>query len=393
MNKKNIKISRHGTFITKVNIDKKKVIDQLKKEINKYLLEPSKNEEDVSILKDINNSLDTITSEELDFINNENSKDNKFISNQEILWLSKRSLNFWIPYIIYRYKFKVYPKLKKLQNFPPYLLIEPTSVCNLRCVMCFQVDKSFSSKKNYMGFMELKLFEKIIKDAKKNNCHAITLASRGEPTLHKQFNELLQILNNENFLDLKLNTNATMLNEDKIHQILKTNFSEIIFSVDAGTKETYEKIRVLGKFDRVVNNIKKFNQIRKEYYPNSPTVTRIAGVKVNNEQDLEQMAKFWSKHVDEVSIKNASPRWDSYNNKINNEENPCLNLWYRMYVWYDGTVNPCDFDYKSFLKMGNLNESNINQVWNSENYNILRKNHIEKNRKKHVPCDRCPITN
>ena len=29
-----------------------------------------------------------------------------------------------------------------------------------------------------------------------------------------------------------------------------------------------------------------------------------------------------------------------------------MNLWTRTYVWYDGEVNPCDFDYKSNLSVG-----------------------------------------
>jgi radical SAM protein with 4Fe4S-binding SPASM domain len=210
--------------------------------------------------------------------------------------------------------------------------------------------------------------------------------------LHRQFSELCKILKEANFLDLKLNTNATVLDEKKIHDILSANFSEVIFSVDAGTKETYEKIRVLGKFERVVDNIKLFNNIRSKHYPNSPTVTRIAGVKVDPDQDLEQMAYFWSEYVDEVTIKEASPRWDSYNNKKNSEKEPCLNLWYRMYIWYDGTANPCDFDYKSFLKTGNVSKDDISKIWQNEFYSSLRNDHLCHNRKKRIPCDRCPIT-
>ena len=40
---------------------------------------------------------------------------------------------------------------KIITDFPLYLLIEPTSICNLRCVMCFQTDKSFGAEKKFMG--------------------------------------------------------------------------------------------------------------------------------------------------------------------------------------------------------------------------------------------------
>lgn len=393
MKNKNIEISRHGTFISKANINAQEIIETLKSEIIKYINSNlEKSSENKKILTKVLNILDNTNLEDLNYIFNEDQDTDKFISHQEILWLSKRSKALWIPYVIYRYKFKIYPKNKKISNFPPYLLIEPTSVCNLRCIMCFQVDKSFSSNKNMMGFMNLELFKNIINEAKANDCNAVTLASRGEPTLHKQFSELCEILKEAKFLDLKLNTNATVLNEKKIHSILSANFSEVIFSVDAGTKETYEKIRVLGKFERVINNIRLFNEIRSKHYPKSPTITRIAGVKVDLDQDLKQMADFWSEYVDEVSIKEASPRWDTYNNKKNNEKDPCLNLWYRMYIWYDGTVNPCDFDYKSYLKTGDVYKDDIATIWKNKFYSTLRNNHLSQNRDKHTPCDRCPIT-
>lgn len=389
---KKINISRHGTFISKIKVDSEIILKSLRKEIEISLTSTKYTKEDINILTQINLILKDLNQIDLSYINNDNDDISKFISDQEIIWLSKRKKELWVPYIIYRYKFKTYPKLNKLSKFPPYLLIEPTSVCNIRCVMCFQVDKSFSSNKNFMGFMSIEVFKKIIEEAVHEGCHAVTLASRGEPTLHKQFGKLLEILKEAKFLDLKLNTNATALDEKKIHNILSAEFSEVVFSVDAGTKETYEKIRVLGNFDKVVNNIKMFNDIKKKYYPNSPTITRIAGVKVNDEQDLLQMAQFWSQYVDEVSIKSASPRWDTYNNKINNEIKPCLNLWYRMYIWYDGTVNPCDFDYKSYLQVGNINKDSISKIWMNEKYKTLRLNHLEKKRKQHIPCDRCPIT-
>ena len=66
-------------------------------------------------------------------------------------------------------------------------------------------------------------------------------------------------------------------------------------------------------------------------------------------------------------------------------------LWERMYVWYDGKINPCDFDYKSFLSVGNIKNNSLEEIWNSNEYNSLRKKHIEKKRSDCFPCDRCPL--
>ena len=71
---------------------------------------------------------------------------------------------------------------------------------------------------------------------------------------------------------------------------------------------------------------------------------------------------------------------------------PCSDLWRRMFVWQDGTVNPCDYDYKSTLSVGTINESSISNLWNSNKYKLLRILHEEKNRSMQSPCNQCPMT-
>ena len=55
-------------------------------------------------------------------------------------------------YLVHRYRYEIFPKLKILDQYPPYLQIEPTSICNFRCVFCFETDPNFTNKTNgYMG--------------------------------------------------------------------------------------------------------------------------------------------------------------------------------------------------------------------------------------------------
>ena len=63
---------------------------------------------------------------------------------------------------------------------------------------------------------------------------------------------------------------------------------------------------------------------------------------------------------------------------------PCSDLWRRMFVWWDGKINPCDVDYKSLLSVGKYPNKTLEQLWKSESYNTLRKKHLEKKRKCHA---------
>ena len=93
---------------------------------------------------------------------------------------------------------------------------------------------------------------------------------------------------NDKFLAMKINTNASLLTDDMIHTILSNDVQTVAFSIDAADKELYEKLRVNGKFDKIVRNVERFNEIKEKEYPSSRTTTRIYGVKVNEMQDVDK---------------------------------------------------------------------------------------------------------
>ena len=316
------------------------------------------------------------------------SKDEYVLSGHELVELE--SIHDWelFRYLVYRYKYNLYPILKKFDDYPPCVQIEPVSICNFRCVFCFQADKTFTDKKSgYMGYMDLDLFKEVI-DELEGNVESITLASRGEPTLHKQLGEMLEYMNGK-FLAVKINSNASLFTDKMIHTILSNDVQTMAFSIDAADKELYEKLRVNGKFEKTLKNVERFNEIREKDYPTSRLVTRISGVKVNEVQNVDDMVEMWSSYSDLVAFTNYIPWESSYENELSGVETPCTELWRRMFVWFDGKVNPCDYDYKSLLSKWNVKDMSISEIWNSEYYNWMRKLHLQKERKQIEPCKRC----
>jgi hypothetical protein len=310
---------------------------------------------------------------------------------QEDAFIKNNDSSKWVDYLIYRFKFKIYPIIKRVSEFPVYLLIEPASACNLRCTMCFQVDKTFT-KKPYMGLMDMDLYRRLIDEAVEGGTKAITLASRGEPTLHPRLGEMLEYASHGKFIDLKLNTNATKLTDELCRAILRSDVNELVFSIDAHEKPVYESIRVRGKFDEVLDNVIRFHQIRRDEFPLSKLQTRVSGVKFRPDQDREGFVDFWSKIVDHVGYVDIEARWNTYDNPKHPERShPCEYLWERAYIWFNGICNPCDVDYKSLLTVGNISEMSIRDMWHSKAYDELRRAHISGERDKFNPCDRCGI--
>ena len=127
-------------------------------------------DQEINLLKNSDIELNTEELAIVSRINTEVSKKlnlsqgNFELSDQEFYWLKKNPTTLWPEYIEYRQRLKL-SKLNHIVNQTPvYLLVEPTSVCNLACPMCFQADKTFTQKE-FMGMMDIELFKKLIDEA------------------------------------------------------------------------------------------------------------------------------------------------------------------------------------------------------------------------------------
>jgi radical SAM protein with 4Fe4S-binding SPASM domain len=293
-------------------------------------------------------------------------------------------------YLVHRYRYEVYPQLKILDEYPPYLQIEPSSVCNFRCVFCFETDPTFTDKSNgFMGQMTLDLFKYII-DQAEGNVEFLSLASRGEPMICKDIVPMLEYTQGK-FLNLKLNTNASLLDEEKCHAILAGGVKTIVFSADAAEEPLYSKFRVNGKLSVILENIELFQKIRQTEYPNLPVITRVSGVKFSDEQDLDSMQKVWGGLVDQVAFVQYNPWENVYSQPTNGLDKACSDLWRRMFVWWDGKANPCDVDYKSTLSQGSIKQFDLSELWQSSRYKELRADHINSKRESRKPCSACTV--
>ena len=138
------------------------------------------------------------------------------------------------------------------------LIIEPTNTCNLRCTFCFVTEGMTREG----GFMEFDLFKKII-DQAENNIEFLSIASRGEPLVCKEIVPMFKYTEGK-FLNLKLNTNASLLNENSCHAILSGGVKTVVFSADAADAKLYSKLKML-----ITRRTKlRFQQFRQFYTPN-----------------------------------------------------------------------------------------------------------------------------
>lgn len=292
-------------------------------------------------------------------------------------------------YLFHRYRYDVFPTTKELDAYPPCVQIEPTSICNFRCVFCFQTDPLLTLRKHgHAGQMPFDMFKRVV-DQIEGHVEFVTLASRGEPLMTKGIEEMLAYASGK-FLGLKMNTNATFLDEKKAHAILQAELNTLVFSADAADAETYAQLRVNGDFEKVMGNIRRFKEIKERDYPDSRLITRVSGVAFDRErQDHHKIENFWREYVDQVAFVDYNPWENAYENEPNGIEEACSDLWRRCFVWWDGKMNPCDVDYRSFLCPGTIEEESVSDIWTGQGYSTLRTKHLERQRQSLSPCQGC----
>lgn len=312
------------------------------------------------------------------------------LQNHVVAELERLRDNELARYLFYRYRYDVYPAERVLDDFPPCVQIEPTSICNYRCVFCYQTDKNLTQGRHgHMGMMSLDTFKRVV-DQIHGEVEAVTLASRGEPLMAKDIVPMLEYLSGK-FLGLKINTNASFLTEEKAHALLAAEPNTVVFSADAADPALYARLRVNGSLEKVFENVRKFTEIKAKHYSQSRTITRVSGVRYSEEQSFEDIEKFWHDYVDQVAFVEYNPWENPYDQDANGMTDVCSDLWRRMFVWWDGRANPCDVDYRSTLAVGNIAKTSLSDLWHSPAYRNLREAHLQGNRQSSSPCKSCVV--
>ncbi|MFH1645294.1 MAG: radical SAM protein [Candidatus Omnitrophota bacterium] len=283
--------------------------------------------------------------------------------------------------------------LKMKSACPGLVYIESTNCCNAKCIMC-----PHSEMARPKTVMDISLFKKIADDAIAAGVKNIGLSFLGEPLLDKEiFEKVSYIKNRDKSIRVSFVTNAMLLSETTAERLISSGLDEVRISIDAITKQTYESIRVGLCYEKVVSNVKKMLELKKEKNVLLPKV-RLAFLEIGvNNNESRPFLKYWKHKADNVEI-DFSRDWagqkefpDGRSPHLLNivKENPCDLLWKEMTVQADGKVVLCCNDYEGRVVLGDLNNNDIKSVWNSELYNYYRKKHINKERDSVKLCDKC----
>jgi len=128
--------------------------------------------------------------------------------------------------------------------------IEPTTRCQLKCVMC---PKTVYADDWLIGDMSLSVYEKISRYF--HLVQNIHLQGWGEPLLHSNLFDMIQIAKSEN-CKASLTTNGALLSHDVSEELIRKGVDTVAISIAGAMSNTHENIRRGSHFEQLIDNIR-----------------------------------------------------------------------------------------------------------------------------------------
>jgi radical SAM protein with 4Fe4S-binding SPASM domain len=266
------------------------------------------------------------------------------------------------------------------------IYIEITNKCNLNCSFC-------SSSKRNKKEMSVDRFKEVISKIK-NYTDYIYLHIKGEPLLHSRLNEILDICNKEN-IKVNITTNGTFLRDRKdillkykcVRQInvslhsennQRNYFKDVFNSCKELSNKIYICYRLWTLDDYILNKESTFivEKIKEHYNLSTDIVDKLL-----NDKNIKI---FNNTFVN----KNNLFDWPDINKNLN-IDGKCYGLIDQLGILSDGTVVPCCLDSEGYINLGNIFESSLEEILNTD----LVKNIINGFKNNKSFCDLCKNCN
>ena len=134
---------------------------------------------------------------------------------------------------------------------PLYLAWQLTNECNFACLHCIEESGPGRAFKDELD--DAQTFE-VLRQAIELDVPYISL-SGGEPMVHPRFFDLVAFAA-ERGTQLKIETNGQYLTKQACRRLKELDVKSVQVSMDGASRETFNKMRVRGDFDEVVQGIR-----------------------------------------------------------------------------------------------------------------------------------------
>lgn len=293
---------------------------------------------------------------------------------------------------------------------PSDVRLEACSLCQLNCKTCYM--RRENSGDVGKGYLKAKDFEKFL--LKNPFVRVIELSDNGEIFLNPELAEIIKIAFEHNVTLTAFNgVNFNTVSDEVLRTLcFFPNFTWMSLSIDGASNEVYSQYRRNGNFDKVISNIKKLNEYKREFCSNTPLL-QWQYIIMENTCDIKEIQKA-KKLAQELDISIFFKKdWSGFippnleeveketgliyaeSKMLNNHLkawSPCVDFFKNPQINYDGRFLGCCVKFKNLYGI-NVFETGLEKALKSKIVRRTRKLLMGKyqNKKfaKKLPCYDC----
>lgn len=280
-------------------------------------------------------------------------------------------------------------------GLPIKLNVEVICTCNFKCEFCI-VHSGRLRKRRSKAMLSLQDFKTILPQLKEFTTYIEFTG--GEPLLNPELADMIALCNQEG-IKTTIATNANLLTQNKIKQLLENPPTELLVAWETGQEEIYSKQRINGKLEKLRSNIKNILNLRQKKEKKFP---KIKLQTVISKKTLPFIDSFWNDAkligVDSACTKpifvwpdGGDQYWSTMKSEFlipeskfsyyKTDENDtvlptsiqgfCPNT-VTTHIGCSGEVIPCWYNLLESPSMGNCLENNFYDIWTSAGYKEFR---------------------
>lgn len=275
-------------------------------------------------------------------------------------------------------------------GMPTHVQIEPSSRCNLRCTYC-----PVGSESGATGHMERAVFERFV-DQVHDHVLVLALWGWGEPFVCPSVYEMIAYAHRRGLRLISSTNGHLFAQREHAEGVVRSGLDALIVSLSGTTQEAYRRFRG-GRLETALAGVREIVAAKRALGAATPHVQLSFIVTDWSEREIPELRELArSLGVDGLSLKkmntasvkpdptridtalpeDARLRRFAYGDdgvtRVRVKRNPCKALWHNPTLRWDGTINPCVYDFDGAHVLGDTRHESFAAIWNGPRYAAMR---------------------
>jgi MoaA/NifB/PqqE/SkfB family radical SAM enzyme len=284
------------------------------------------------------------------------------------------------PNELYTWIYFKFPNIFPLRSIPTYVTVEPTNKCNLGCTHCWH-----ASMARPAGYMDVEIFEKVVKEASLFRPALFKIGGAGEPAIHPHFRELMARFASHR-LRAFVYTNGSLLRLFSPKEIIGWGIDTIVVSVDGLDARTYEKIKIGSRYEDLKKLVLDFHRYRNSCKQTHPVVEiRHIIMPTESAAQILRFRNYWLTMADTVRFNAFEPASGFF--EVDDPAPPrCRQIRRELCIQWDGRVPICG-GYREYA--GSVRDYSLRELWRHPRMEFLRQCNLNRDFGQVPLCRRC----